>query len=118
MLLYTGKYGQAEAILNDLEALTRDESGADPRAEAVVYRAKAIWAFYRGLPEAHQWLEAAMAGFERSGDLRNASITRQDLGFVFLQFGAYQEAERLLRQSLAESERINLLTSIPQVKQN
>ena len=57
-------------------------------------------------------------GFEQSGDLRNASITRADLGFVFLEFGSYAQAERLFRQSLVEAERMGLLTSVAQVKQN
>src|SRR5262249_42457399 len=52
------------------------------------------------------------------GDLRNASMTRTDLGFFLTEFGAYEEAERLIRQSLVEAERMNLLSSVPQVKHN
>jgi eukaryotic-like serine/threonine-protein kinase len=118
MLLYAGKYAEAEAILNQLsdDALVTEVS--EPRLHAVVHRAKAIWAFYRTRPEAPRWLETALSGFEQSGDLRNASITRADLGFVFLEFGAYAQAERLFRQSLIEAERMGLYTSVAQVKQN
>jgi tetratricopeptide (TPR) repeat protein len=114
MLLYAGKYSQAEQILDEIER----GPAADPRADAVLHRAKAIWAFVKGKPEAPQWLEAAVAGFEKSGDLRNASITRTDLGFVLTEFGAYQQAESLFRQSLVDAERMGLQTSIPQVKHN
>ncbi len=115
MLLHAGKYAVAEGIL---EELARVRAAADPRVDGVVNRAKAIWAFYKGSPEAPQRLEKAVAAFEQAGDLRNASITRTDLGFVLLEFGAYEEAERLFRQSLADAERMGLHTSIPQVKHN
>jgi serine/threonine protein kinase/tetratricopeptide (TPR) repeat protein len=118
MLLYAGKYSQVEEILNDVERGKPTGAAADPRVDAVLHRAKAIWAFVKGKPEAPQWLEAAVEGFERSGDLRNASITRTDLGFVLTEFGAYQDAERLFRQSLVEAERMGLQTSVPQVKHN
>jgi tetratricopeptide (TPR) repeat protein len=118
MLLYAGKYPQAEEILKQLREDTLVTASSEPRLHAVVYRAQAIWAFYRGSPEARQWLETALSGFEQSGDLRNASITRADLGFIFLEFGSYAQAERLFRQSLIEAERMGLLTSIAQVKQN
>ena len=118
MLLYAGKYAEAEAILNQLSDDALVTAVLEPRLHAVVHRAKAIWAFYRSSPEAPRWLETALSGFEQSGDLRNASITRADLGFVFLEFGAYPQAERLFRQSLIEAERMGLFTSIAQVKQN
>jgi len=118
MLLYAGKYPEAEEILKQLGEDSLVAAASEPRLHAVVHRAKAIWAFYRGKPEARQWLETALAGFEQAGDLRNASITRADLGFVFLEFGAYPQAERLFRQSLVEAERMGLHTSVAQVKQN
>jgi tetratricopeptide (TPR) repeat protein len=118
MLLYAGKYAEAEAILEDLATSMDASVATEPRLSAIVHRARAIWAFYRGSPEATRWLRTAMEGFEASGDLRNASITRADLGFVFLEFGSYAEAERLFRQSLVEAERMGLFTSVAQVKQN
>ena len=118
MLLYAGKYPEAEEILKSLREDELVTVASEPRLHAVVYRAQAIWAFYRGNPEARQWLETALAGFDTAGDLRNASITRADLGFIFLEFGAYAQAEKLFRQSLLEAERMGLLTSIAQVKQN
>jgi tetratricopeptide (TPR) repeat protein len=118
MLLYAGKYGKAEEILDEVERAKPSGAAADPRVDAVLYRAKAIWSFVKGNPEAPQWLEAAVADFERSGDLRNASITRTDLGFVLTEFGAYDDAERLFRQSLVEAERMGLQTSVPQVMHN
>jgi eukaryotic-like serine/threonine-protein kinase len=118
MLLYAGKYVEAEAILSQLSDDALVTAVSEPRLHAVVHRAKAIWAFYRTRPEAPRWLETALSGFEQAGDLRNASITRADLGFVFLEFGAYTQAERLFRQSLIEAERMGLFTSIAQVKQN
>jgi tetratricopeptide (TPR) repeat protein len=118
MLLYAGKYPEAEAILGDLATTAAASAEAEPRLSAIVFRARAIWAFYRGSPEAPRWLMTALRGFEEAGDLRNASITRADLGFVFLEFGSYVEAERLFRQSLIEAERMGLLTSVAQVKQN
>jgi tetratricopeptide (TPR) repeat protein len=115
-LLWAGRYAQTEQILDELS--NSSEVASDPRVEAVVNKAKASWALYRGSPEAPQWIEAAVSGFEQSGDLRNASMTRTDLGFFLTEFGAYDEAERLIRQSLVEAERMNLLSSVPQVKHN
>jgi tetratricopeptide (TPR) repeat protein len=115
-LLWAGRYAQTEQILDELA--NSSEAASDPRVEAVINKAKASWALYRGSPEAPQWIEASVHGFEQSGDLRNASMTRTDFGFFLTEFGAYEEAERLIRQSLIEAERMNLFSSVPQVKHN
>src|SRR5262249_18961029 len=52
------------------------------------------------------------------GDLRNACNARQDLGFVLTELGAYEDAEPFLRQSLVDAERMGILTTIPEIKQN
>jgi len=118
-LLMSGMYAPARHILDELEAKLPERFAPDPRVEAVVNKARACWAFYRRSPlEAAEVVAAAVAGFEQAGDLRNASITRTDLGFFLTEVGAYAEAERLFRQSLSEAERVGLHTSIPQVKHN
>jgi len=54
----------------------------------------------------------------RAPPLRNAACERDDIGFLHLKLGAYEEAERHLRQALVDSERLGMLSNIPQVKHN
>ena len=118
MMLYAGRYTVAAQTLDELERRTMELSTTDPRVEAALNKAKASWALYKGSSEAPSLFAAAVAGFEKAGDLRNACNARQDLGFVFTDLGAYEDAEPLLRQSLADAERMGILTTVPEIKQN
>jgi hypothetical protein len=100
MMLYAGRYTVAAETLDELERRTTALSTTDPRVEAALNKAKASWALYKGSSEAPSLLAAAVAGFEQAGDLRNACNARQDLGFVFTDLGAYEDAERLLLVNL------------------
>jgi tetratricopeptide (TPR) repeat protein len=116
--LFQGKFAAAEAVLEELGASVEVPLIPDARVEAVVTKARAIHAVLQHRAEAVALLEEALAGFEQAGDLRNATSTRVDIAFVHLEFGDCEEAEPVLRRSLAEVEKMNLYTSIPQVKLN
>jgi tetratricopeptide (TPR) repeat protein len=52
--------------------------------------------------------EAAVALSEQAGDLRMACLYRSDLGFLTIEVGAHDHAERVLREALAAAERMGL----------
>jgi tetratricopeptide (TPR) repeat protein len=52
--------------------------------------------------------KAALAAFEQTGDERNASAVRSNLGFIFAELGDYAGAEEALRAALAAADRMGL----------
>jgi tetratricopeptide (TPR) repeat protein len=52
---------------------------------------------------------AALAAFERAGDLRTACSARIDVGSAYLQLGAYEESEAALRAALKDAGAMGLI---------
>src|SRR5262249_8513535 len=65
-----------------------------------------------------QQFEAAAASFERSGNLRGISSARGNVGFLYIELGAYAEAEVALREALAAAERMGLRHGVVAAQQN
>ncbi|WP_437640990.1 serine/threonine-protein kinase [Sorangium sp. So ce854] len=63
-------------------------------------------------------IEAALAAFERAGDVRRACMARMNLGYWYGQAGQLEGAEAALRRALAESERMELRGTTAYVLQN
>jgi tetratricopeptide (TPR) repeat protein len=117
-LLFSGSSEEARAILDEIDAGSEHATERDARVEAVVTKARAVRAYIAREPEGIELLRCALDGFEEAGDLRNAATTRVDVGVLHLDVGAYEEAAHLFQRSLEDSERMSLLTGIPQVKIN
>jgi tetratricopeptide (TPR) repeat protein len=76
---------------------------------ARIDRARAIRAIYDGDPGAALDLfEAAARGFEAVGDLRDACIQRTNVGYVSMEIGNYEDAERALRSALEVASQTGL----------
>jgi tetratricopeptide (TPR) repeat protein len=118
MLLYAGRRRRAEQILNEIVACQPAPSKRSLHVDMVVAKAKGSLAHYRGSFEAVRWFEDALDCARRAGDSRAISDHGSDLAFILTIHGAYEKAEAILRESLAEAERLGTATTIVLVKHN
>ena len=107
-LLAEGLRDMAAEILPAIEAFA---AGAldDAAAAASIHDARAQHAFFTG--DAAGFLrsaEAARAAFERSGDQRNATARRIEIGHAWTLLGVHDEAEHALRAAVPEAARMGL----------
>jgi tetratricopeptide (TPR) repeat protein len=104
-LLAAGEIALVDTVLDHLDELVARIALGDAAAVAWI-------AFVRSLrsdPAASMELtEAAIEHFEKAGDLRSAAVARGNLGDANAQMGCYGEAETLLREALANAERMSL----------
>jgi tetratricopeptide (TPR) repeat protein len=104
-LLAAGEISLVDAVLEHLDELVQRMNLSD-------HSALAWLAFVRSLrsdPAASMELtEAAIEHFEKAGDLRSAAVARGNLGDANVQMGTYAEAEILLKDALANAERMSL----------
>jgi len=71
-----------------------------------------------GDPDECDDLDAAARGFERAGNRRVACVRRVNLGSACASLGRYDEAERALRDALADAERMGLANAALGAKNN
>jgi tetratricopeptide (TPR) repeat protein len=82
----------------------------DPQAQALLHQARAAQASLAADPAAClAALESAQAAFERAGDTRNTAAVRANIGFMLGEFGAWERAEQVLREALADADRLGLV---------
>ncbi|AUX42968.1 protein kinase [Sorangium cellulosum] len=118
-LLFRGRYARADALLEGAARAIEGLASPDLEAVASLHEARAIRAHTRDDPGASlAGIAAALAAFERAGDVRRACMARMNLGYSYGQVGRIEEAEAALRQALAESERMELHGTTAYVLQN
>jgi tetratricopeptide (TPR) repeat protein len=84
-------------------------TGPDAQSIALIDQVRGIRAANAGdLGAALTWLEAALAGFERTGDERDAAVVRSNLGFVLAELGDFARAEDALRAVVAAGDRMQI----------
>jgi tetratricopeptide (TPR) repeat protein/tRNA A-37 threonylcarbamoyl transferase component Bud32 len=108
-LMLSGRRGPVEEIVAVVEGHADAVARKDPRAAGHIYRARGILALVKGEPAAAiAHFRAAVANLEAGGDLRAACRHMVSMGSVFLELGAYDQAEQTLREALQTSERLGL----------
>ncbi len=118
-LIYANQLQLAGAILDEDLAVIEPAAEADPSVMAILHQAHAVRALFRGDPGGSlEHLTAGMRSHEQAGDLRGACMQRVNVGYTYLETGAYEEAEEVLRQALSEATRMGLGHVIPGAKQN
>lgn len=108
--------GAADLAGEILARATRvsDQLHPDPGMLGWLLEARAVLAGATDNPVGRMDLaEAAANRFEEAGDLRNACLQRVSLGFAQVEFGAFAEAERWLREALTVAERMALSNTVP-----
>jgi tetratricopeptide (TPR) repeat protein len=108
-LIFGGRYVTAAALLSILDRIAERPATIEPQAIALLYQVRAIRASVTGdLGAGLDGFKAALAAFEQTGDERNASAVRSNLGFIFAELGDFAGAEEALRASLAAADRMGL----------
>lgn len=113
--------GQREPA-DELLAAVSQKLGAfaeDPARWAWAYRAHATKALLGGDVGAYlAQLELAVRSFASSGDVRELTLERANLGFARSELGLYEEAEAVLREAIASAERLGLAHTVAVGTQN
>jgi eukaryotic-like serine/threonine-protein kinase len=108
-LITAGHLAPADALLEEAARLAGYFSDIEPQAWALVHRARAARAAARGeTTRSLEELENAWVLFEQAGDQRNACAVRSDIGAVYADLGDCARAVELLREVMAEADRLGL----------
>jgi predicted ATPase len=109
-LLVAAHQREADDIIRWTDKQLAQMSDPDPEAQALLHQARAAQASLAADPAAClAALEAAQAAFERAGDTRNTAAVRANIGFMLGEFGAWERAEQVLREALADADRLGLV---------
>jgi hypothetical protein len=110
-LLTSGRRERAAALGAALDAEVGDAADldGDPVLRAAIYRARAARALYGGDAGGYLALsQQRLPVLEQAGDLRGMCLARGTMGYAFMTVGAWEEAERTLRQGLATASQLGL----------
>src|SRR5262249_18783432 len=108
-LMHAADFALADRLLDTMVRLDDAEAVGNPLGAGHALRARAVRALYAGDgATALRNVMASRAAFLRAGDVRTASVVAVDIGFNYIQLGAWSEAEGALREALAEGERLGL----------
>jgi eukaryotic-like serine/threonine-protein kinase len=114
-----GRYQLAEALLDRIEKASVEVRERDPGILARILQARSSRAMFAGDVGAYLESErAAVGAFEQAGDLRYACMQRGHVGYACLEIGAYDDAERWLREALENATRMGLLNVVANAKHN
>src|SRR6185369_2400087 len=92
-LMHVGSEDLVARLFARARALSEGRA-VGPEAAAWLERTRAIEAIHAGDPAAYLGLTASAAAmFEAAGDLRSACVQRGNIGYAYLELGAYAEAE-------------------------
>ena len=118
-LFWAGQHGVASRVLARAGSIADQAEGLPPATLVAVFVARGLEARLFGDPaECVNWNLIAVEESERAGDRRVGCVQRGNLGFAYLEIGAYAEAERTLQQSLASAERFGLTLTAATARQN
>jgi tetratricopeptide (TPR) repeat protein len=116
ILFFAGKQELAATMLDAAEQTAR---GGGAEVEARIHQARSPRERQAGRPaHALAHAEAAEAAFTLAGDQRNACLMAGVRGFALSELGAYEDAERALRDVLAAAERLGLSTVAANARSN
>lgn len=106
-LFQVGRNEVAEHLVSQVEELAGDLAEQEPAAVARIHQLRATRELSAGRA-AFEPFEAALEGFERAGDARNAALTRVNVGVAYAEVGAYERAEPTLRHAYRSAVQMGL----------
>ncbi|MBI4510768.1 MAG: protein kinase [Deltaproteobacteria bacterium] len=106
-LLLLGLHENADRLYESLAHAPADDM--EPVHAAPILSSKAVRAAQRGEPvEFLRLLERAISKFEEAGNLRGTLGPRVNVGFGYMEVGAYERAASVLRDAAAVAERFGV----------
>jgi tetratricopeptide (TPR) repeat protein len=118
-LVRIGRVELADLLLEAAASARSELASPEPVAEARFHEARAVRLTYAGDPTAFLDETRRVAElFEEGGDKRGACLARAHHGYGLAAVGAYDAAEAVLRDALAESERLGLTLPASSAKHN
>ncbi len=116
---HAGDPASAASLVELLDAQGDSPVLAEPRVAARVAGARGALAHFSGDTGAMlEWTQEGIRQYEQIGDRRNASSHRINVGFGFIEAGLYEDAEQILRRTLAIAEEMGLESVVAAAKQN
>ena len=104
-LVFNGRFARADEILARIAAIHDAAPAVDALTTAQVEHVQGVRAAHVGdVARFLRHLEAAVAAFERAGDVRNVSLERTTVAWCFAELGELTRAERLCRDNLAHCQ--------------
>jgi tetratricopeptide (TPR) repeat protein len=117
--LFIAGQGEAGDRLLAMAESARGASNPDAMMVAFIARAHGIRRMLAGdIPGFLASMSEAAASFERAGALRSLLIAQGNVGYAYLELGAFAEAEQVLRDALAKAERMGLSEPSAGLRQN
>jgi tetratricopeptide (TPR) repeat protein len=108
-LLFCGQYALAHRLLDAIRPAIATYADADPAVAAAILRVLGVRSICAGdLGDSLEHKRASVAAYERAGDLPNGLLQRGNLGSIYINLGAYAEAEALLREAASAADRLGL----------
>ena len=116
---HAGDPAASGALLTLLETQGHSPVLAEPRVAARVAAARGALAHFSGDVGAMlEWTVEGIRQYEQYSDRRNACSHSINLGFGYIETGMYEEAEQVLRNTLATGEQMGLDSVVAAAKQN
>jgi tetratricopeptide (TPR) repeat protein len=116
-LRYGGRVETASRLMDAAEAA--GASSASPRARAWLHMLRGVDGLFRGDLGAYIVHErGAKEAFEEAGAQRRAANEAVNVGFALMELGAWDEAERTLREAMEWAERLGLTDLVAVASQN
>jgi serine/threonine protein kinase/tetratricopeptide (TPR) repeat protein len=119
LLFMAGRLSEGDRLFERVVGVVEQMPDLAPQTLALVQQARAVQAAARGDQAAclHA-LENAAAAFEVAGDVRNLCTVRTNIGFVVAELGLWERAEAVLRDALADAQRLGLAEQEAVVQHN
>lgn len=108
-LTVIGIYATTDELIVPVERDSVALVAKEPGARGFLLAAQVARANFRGdIEDAAQLGQQAVACFDVVGDLRNAAIQRHQAGYALVQLGLFTMAESVLRDAIAQAEKLGL----------
>jgi hypothetical protein len=117
--VFNGRFARADEILARIAAIHDAAPAVDALTTAQVEHVQGVRAAHVGdVARFLRHLEAAVAAFERAGDVRNVSLERTTVAWCFAELGDLARAERLCRENLAHCQALRAQQATTYAKVN
>jgi tetratricopeptide (TPR) repeat protein len=118
-MIFAGRFAASDTMLARIASVARAPETLDDLARAQLFHVQGLRAAHAGdVATFLARLEAAVAAFERAGDLNNVRLERTTIGWCWAEIGDFEKAEHLVRANIDECIRAGAQQAITYAKVN